>query len=151
MGPPVAFADWDDFKHLPKRPNLDSSGGDTSGAVERYLLGKLEEVKLQPECGQRHVVRLPENTSDLCVQRLITACPGAPAGPPACTPPSSGVVHCSSTTGTSGTSQPPSTTAAWTGFRVATAARARIHSASPDQTSALFMLVTAASMCSWGQ
>ena len=59
--------------------------------------------------------------------------------------------------------QPPSTTAAWTspsgnacfffnssGNRVATAARARVHSASPDQTSALFMLVTAASMCSWG-
>ena len=32
--------------------------------------------------------------------------------------------------------------------RVATAAKARIHSASPDQTLALFMLVTAASMCS---
>ena len=36
------------------------------------------------------------------------------------------------------------------GNRVATAARARIHSASPDQTSVLFMLVTAASMCSRG-
>ena len=28
---------------------------DTSGAVERHLLGKLQEVKLQPECGHRHV------------------------------------------------------------------------------------------------
>ena len=28
---------------------------ETSGAVDRHLLGKLEEVKLQPECGQRHV------------------------------------------------------------------------------------------------
>ena len=48
---------------------------DTSGAVERYLLGKLEEVKLQPGCGHQHVVRLPVNTSELCVQRLITASP----------------------------------------------------------------------------
>ena len=53
---------------------------DTSGAVERHLLGKLEEVKLQPGCGHRHVIRLPENTSELCVQRLITACPGAQQG-----------------------------------------------------------------------
>ena len=53
---------------------------DTSGAVERRLLGKLEEVKLQPECGHRHGKRLPENTSELCVQRLITARPGARQG-----------------------------------------------------------------------
>ena len=37
------------------------------------------------------------------------------------------------------------------GYKVATAARARIHSASPDHTSALFMLETAASMYSWGR
>ena len=36
------------------------------------------------------------------------------------------------------------------GYRVATAAKAGIHSASPDQTSALLMPVTAASMCSRG-
>ena len=53
---------------------------DTSGAVERHLLGKLEEVKLQPACGHRHVVRLPENTLELSVQGLITACPSAQQG-----------------------------------------------------------------------
>ena len=66
----MAFADRDDFKHPLKRPDLDSSGGAagyTSGAVERHMLGKLEEVKLQPECGHRHVMRLPGNTSELCV------------------------------------------------------------------------------------
>ena len=82
MGPPVAFEDRDDFKHHLKRQDLDSSGGaaDASDAVERHLLGKLEEVKLQPECGHRHVVRLPGNTSELCVQRLITARPSAQQG-----------------------------------------------------------------------
>ena len=53
---------------------------DASGAVERHLLGKLEEVKLQRECGHRHVIRLPENTSELCVQHLIAACPSAQQG-----------------------------------------------------------------------
>ena len=50
---------------------------DPSGAIERYLLGKLEEVKLQPECGHRHDTRLPANASELRVRRLITARPGA--------------------------------------------------------------------------
>ena len=131
---------------------------DTSGAVERHLLGKLEEVKLQPECGQRHVVRLPENTSELCVQRLITACPGAQQGrllarhrraescivqvPPI--PLERRSRHQQPQPGL-----PLLVFFISSGYRVATAARARIHSASPDQTSALFMLVTAASMCSW--
>ena len=49
MGPPVAFADRDGtLIHLAEQR-------DTSGAVERRLLGMLEEVKLQPECGHRHV------------------------------------------------------------------------------------------------
>ena len=132
---------------------------DTSGVVERHLLGKLEEVKLQPECGHRHVKRMPENTLELCVQRLFTACPGAqqdrlltrhrraesciiqvPLVP----------LNVAAATHNRSLDLP-----FWeclffisSGFRVATAARARIHSASPDQTSALFMQVTAASVCS---
>ena len=108
----------------------------------------------------RHLIRLPENTLELSVQGLITACPGAQQGrllarhrraescfvrvllvplerrsrhqqpQPGLLLPGMLVFFVSS------------------GCRVATAARARIHSASPDQTSALFMLVTVASVCS---
>ena len=45
--------------------------------VERHLLKKLEEVKLQPECEHRHVKRLHENSSDFRVHCLITPCPSA--------------------------------------------------------------------------
>ena len=75
----MAFADRDDFKPLLKRPDLDSPGGATGyvGRRRKTPASKAEEAELQPECGHRQVVRLPENTSELCVQRLIAARPSA--------------------------------------------------------------------------
>ena len=107
-------------------------------------------------------LRLPENTWELCVQRLTTAMSQCPAGPPAGTPPSSGAVLCPKYhwLPLERRSRHQPTTADFpfqeclffisSGYRVATAARARIHYGKPDQTSALFLLVTAASMCSRG-
>ena len=79
---------------------------DTSGAVERHLLASFEEVKLQAptRCtpARKHL-GAPRATPHHRTFRC-------PAVLPAGTPPSSRVVLCSSATGTSGTSQPPSRT-----------------------------------------
>ena len=134
MGPSVAFADRDGFKHPLKRLDLDSSGGATGyvAAVERHLVGNLKRSSFSLNVGTDKPYVCLKNLGALRVRPhyRMSRCP---AGPLAGTPPSSGVVHCSSTTGTSGTSQPPSTTADWTspsgnacffissGYRVATA------------------------------
>ena len=132
---------------------------DPSGVIERHLLGKLEEVKLEIECGQRHVVRL-KNASELRVQCFIAACPSAQQGhlltrhrrahsrmvqvplvprerrshhqQPQSGLPLPGVLVFSSPQGAK------------------SQRRHQIHSASPDHASARFMLVTAASICSQG-
>ena len=65
----MTFGDRGDWEHPLRQPDLDSSAAhwDPSCAIERSLLGKLEEVQFEPEGGQRHVVRLPENASELRV------------------------------------------------------------------------------------
>ena len=110
---------------------------DTSGAVERHLLGKLEEVNLQPECGHRHVVRLPGNMprSSACNASLPHV-PGAQLGRLLARHHRAEWCTVQVPLVPLRTLQPPSTTAAWTppsrnacvfissGYSVATPARA---------------------------
>ena len=142
MGPPVAFADRDDFKHHLKRPDLDSSG-----YVKRHRKTPAWKAK-------RSSLSLNVGTDTLyaCLTPRSSACntslPHVPVpSRAACWHATFERSRALFTTG----KQPHPGNACFSSPR-GTESRQRQgrHTASPNQASAHFMLVTAASMCSLG-
>ena len=116
---------WECLRTTPPDPALVhlAEHRDPPDTVERHLLGELEKVKLCPSAQQSHFVarRRRANPCVVEVENVLAAVSSQSLDLP--------FREC---------------------FRVTTAARARIHSASPNHASALSTLATAASMCSQG-
>ena len=128
---------------------------DTSGAVERQLLGKLEEVKLETD------------TLYACLETPRSSACNA-SFPHVLVPSRAACWHATversralfkyhwyfwnvaAAVDNRSLVFPFRECLFFSSFRGTESRRAWIHSASPDQTSALFVLVTAASMCSRG-